>query len=87
MEQHPPAPAVKPTALSLAALIGDIEGRRAEVKQQHETARMKCLVLEDDLKEAAAARDDAASRYNELTAQVAYLRSLAQPPAAQPPSA
>jgi len=88
MEERTTPPAAPPARLSLATLVDDIERRREEMKQQHEAARVKCLVLEDDLKVAAATRDDAASRYNELTAQVAYLRSLAQTPAApQPPSA
>ena len=77
MEDKTPTPAAPPLGLSLSLLISNIERRRDEVMQQHETARVKCLMLEDDLKLAAATRDDAASRCNELTAQIAYLRGLA----------
>jgi chromosome segregation ATPase len=83
MEEQTSAPTPPPARLSLATLVGDIERRRDELKRQHDAARVKCLVLEDDLKEATAARDDAAARCNELSAQIAYLRGLAQPPAAR----
>lgn len=83
MEEKPTTPAAPAVGLSLAQIVGDLEARREQVKQQHEAHRVKCLVLEDDLKAAAGARDDAASRYHELSAQIDYLRGLAQPPAAR----
>lgn len=82
MEERQTTPAA-PAGLTLAQLVGDLERRREEVKQQHEVHRVRCLVLEDDLKEATGARDDAASRHNELSMQIACLRSLAQPLAAR----
>lgn len=75
-----------PNEPSLATLVGDIERRRAEVQQQHETHRVRCLVLEDDLKAAVEARNDAAARYNELSLQLNYLHSLAQSAGARPSS-
>jgi chromosome segregation ATPase len=89
MEERQTTPAAPVVGLSLAQIVGDLETRREEIKKQHEAHRVRCLVLEDDLKDATGARDDAASRYHEVSAQIDYLRGLAQPPAArqqQPPA-